>query len=231
MYPFSFEEATFSSRIRLPSTGIRRKRSRKLFQNALQSGTFWIRWGYIISSNPLRAILETFSRWRTGVSLFCLLYLGLFLTQLLVFKQIYVCWFFKLISPGGCRTLSGYFCYRCQDASFSLTFFLPWFWHFKLFLGLWRTSQQYKPTPMKFINGAYLLFRGLIIANTYASSMLSRVSYRFEINSSYTCGRAKTLRVDASNFENGEKSCLFKRIRIRVDRAWVESISVCNHSD
>jgi len=30
-----------------------------------------------VRSNPLRAILETFSRWRTGVSLFCLFILGL----------------------------------------------------------------------------------------------------------------------------------------------------------
>ena len=51
---------------------------------------------------------------------------------------------------------------------FSLTLFLPWFWHFKLFLRLWKTSQQYKPTPKKFKDGANLLFRGLIIANTYA---------------------------------------------------------------
>ena len=73
--------------------------------------------------------------------------------------------------------------YRCQEAkgwiSFSLTSFLPWFWHLSLFLRLWRTSQQYKPTPKKFKDGANLLFRGLIIANTYASSMRSRVSYRF----------------------------------------------------
>ena len=41
------------------------------------------------------------------------------------------------------------------------------------------------------------LFRGLIIANTYASNMRSRVSYRFQINSSYTSGHAKTLRADA----------------------------------
>ena len=30
--------------------------------------------------NPLRAIWETYSRWRTGASLSCLLYFGLFLT-------------------------------------------------------------------------------------------------------------------------------------------------------
>ena len=35
----------------------------------------------------------------------------------------------------------------------------------------------------------------------------------------YTCRRAKTLRAGANFFENGEKSCVFKRIRIRVDRA------------
>ena len=44
--------------------------------------------------------------------------------------------------------------------------------------------------------GAKLLFRGVIIANTYAASMRSRVSYRFQVDSSYTCGRAKMLRVD-----------------------------------
>ena len=58
-----------------------------------------------------------------------------------------------------------------------------------------------------------------IIVNTYASSMRNRVTYRFQINSSYTCGRAKTIQVDAKCFENGEKSCVFKRIRIPVDRA------------
>ena len=99
-YPFSFENATFSWRIRLPSTRIQWKRSMKteLFENALQSGTFWKccftctfgtnekgltfrkRWGHTISSNPLRAILETYSRRRMGASLSCLLYLGLFRT-------------------------------------------------------------------------------------------------------------------------------------------------------
>ena len=48
-----------------------------------------------------------------------------------------------------------------------------------------------------------------IIVNTYASSMRSRVSYRFQINSSYTCGRAKTIRVDAKCFENGGKKVAF----------------------
>ena len=37
--------------------------------------------------------------------------------------------------------------------------------------------------------------------------MRSRVSYRFQIDSAYTCGRAKMLRVDANVFGNGEKSC------------------------
>ena len=37
-----------------------------------------------------------------------------------------------------------------------------------------------------------------------------------------TCGRATTLRVEANVFENGEKKCcVFKRIRIRVDRALI----------
>ena len=84
---------------RLSSTHIRWKRSKKteLFENALQSGTFWKRcfrvhvwrdengtfrksWGHTISSNPLRAILKTYSRWRKGASLSCLLYLSSFLT-------------------------------------------------------------------------------------------------------------------------------------------------------
>ena len=42
-----------------------------------------------------------------------------------------------------------------------------------------------KPTPKKFKDCASLLFRGFIIANTYASSMSSWVSYRFEIDSWY----------------------------------------------
>ena len=37
----------------------------------------------------------------------------------------------------------------------------------------------------KFKGGANLLFRGLIIANTYASSMRSRVSFRFQIDLSH----------------------------------------------
>ena len=98
-YPFSFENATFSLRIRLPSTRIRWKRSmkREFFENTLQSGTFWKRcfpvyvwtdenrtfrerWRHTISSNLLRTILKTYSRWRTDASLCCLLCFGLFLT-------------------------------------------------------------------------------------------------------------------------------------------------------
>ena len=75
-HPFSFENATLSLRIRLPSTRIRWQQSMQteLFEYALQSGTFWKRcfrayvwtdengafrkrWGHTISSNPLRAIL------------------------------------------------------------------------------------------------------------------------------------------------------------------------------
>ena len=97
---------------------------------------------------------------------------------------------------------------------FRLTLFLPWFWHFKLFLWLWRTSQQYKPTLKKFKDGANLLFRGLIIANKYASSIRSRVSYRFQIDSSYTCGRAKAMRKcyewTRILLENGEKELRFQ---------------------
>ena len=57
-------------------------------------------------------------------------------------------------------------------------------------------------------------FRGLIIANTYASSIRSRVSYRFQIDSSYTCGRAKTMRKcyewTRILLENGEKELRFQ---------------------
>ena len=49
-----------------------------------------------------------------------------------------------------------------------------------------------------------------IIVNTYALSMRSRVSYRFQINSLYTCGRAKTIRADAKCFENEEKKLRFQ---------------------
>ena len=71
---------------------------------------------------------------------------------------------------------------------------LVWLWHLKLFLRLWRTSQQYKPKPKEIKEGANLLFRGLMIANTYTSRMSRRVNYRFQIDSSYTCGRTKTMR-------------------------------------
>ena len=43
-------------------------------------------------------------------------------------------------------------------------------------------------------DSANLLFRGLMYANTYASSIRSRVSHGFQIDSSYTCGRAKMMR-------------------------------------
>ena len=104
---------------------------------------------------------------------------------------------------------------RKVGSPFSLTLFLPWFWHFKLFLRLWRTSQQYKPTPKKFKDGANLLFRGLIIANTYALSKYRRVSYRCQIDSSYSYvwtseTDAKTPRVYANVFENGEKKLRFQ---------------------
>ena len=95
----------------------------------------------------------------------------------------------------------------------------------KLFLRLWRTSQQYKPTAKKFKDGGNLLFRGLIIANTYVSRMRSWVSYRFQIDSLYTCGRAKTMRKHYEwtqiCLKTEKKSCVFKRIRIRVDRALI----------
>ena len=63
-YPFSYDNATFSLRIRLPCTCIRWKRKRK-------------RWGHTISFNLLRAILETYSRWRTRAFPFLSFILGL----------------------------------------------------------------------------------------------------------------------------------------------------------
>ena len=63
--------------------------------------------------------------------------------------------------------------------------------------------------------------------NTYASSMRS---FCFQIDSSYTCGRAKTLRVDAIFVENGEKSCVFKRIRRRKPLAFKNAnFLTCNN--
>ena len=56
--------------------------------------------------------------------------------------------------------------------------------------------------------------------------MRSRVSYRFQIDGIREDGRndAKTQRVDVNFFENGEKkSCVFKRKRIREDRALMRS--------
>ena len=41
-------------------------------------------------------------------------------------------------------------------------------------------------------------------------SMRSRVSHRFQIDSSHTCGRANTLRVDANFFEDGENKFRFQ---------------------
>ena len=54
--------------------------------------------------------------------------------------------------------------------------------------------------------------------NTYASSMRSQVSYRSQIDSSYTCGRTKTKRKyyewTRIFLKTDKKSCVFKRIRI-----------------
>jgi len=142
MYPF--ENATFSLRIRLPSTRIRWKRSIKteLFENALQSGTFWKRCFRVYAWTNEN---ETF------------------------------------------RTL--------------------------------RSHYQFHSTPRN-IRNVFKMADGrfpFLSFNTYASSMRSRVSYCFQIDSSYTCGRAKTLQVDADFLKTEKKSCVFKRIRIRVD--------------
>ena len=116
---------------------------------------------------------------------------------------------------------------RKVGSPFSLTLFLPWFWHFKLFVRLWGTSQPHKPTPKKFKDGANLLFYGLIVANKYASSMRSRGSYRFQIDSSYMCGQAKTMRKHYEwtriFLKTGKRSYVFKRIRIRVDTQAAET--------
>ena len=66
-------------------------------------------------------------------------------------------------------------------------------------------------------------FLSFIVANTYASSMRRRVSYRFQVDSSYTCGQAKTMqkRYEWTRIilKTEKKSCFFRQVRIRVDRA------------
>ena len=145
------------------------------------------RWGHTISSNPLRTILETYLRWRTGASLSCLsylgFYLGLFLTQLLVFKFNSSSWLFQGAAEHYQVTFATGVKMRKVGSPLVCLCFSALIWHYKLFLRLSRTSQQYKPTPKKFKHGATLLFRGLMMENTQASSMRSRVSYRFQIDS------------------------------------------------
>ena len=72
----------------------------------------------------------------------------------------------------------------------------------------------YQPTPKKFKEGANLLFRGLIIANTYASSVRNRLSYHFQIDLSYSYTQAKTMPKSYEGtrifFENGEKKLRFQ---------------------
>ena len=78
-----------------------------------------------------------------------------------------------------------------------------------------KSHYQFQATPRN--------IRNLFKTADGASSMRSRVSYRFQIDSSYTCGRAKTMRkrYDWTRIflKTGKKSFVFKRIRIRVDRA------------
>ena len=145
-----------------------------------QNGTFRKRWRHTISSK----------RWWTGASLSCLLSLGLFLTSNCLFSSKFSfvnssSWLLQKVTEHYQVSFATGVKRRKVGSPFSLTLFLPWICHFKLFLRLWRTSQLYKPTPKKFKGGANLLFRGLIIANTYASSMRSRVSFRFQIDLSY----------------------------------------------
>ena len=102
---------------------------------------------------------------------------------------------------------------RKAGSPFSLTWILPRFWHFNLFLRLWRTAQQNKSTPKKFKDGANLLFRGLIIAKTYASqhAQSDKLSFSngFIVYVWTDENDAKTLRVEANFFETGEKKVLF----------------------
>ena len=59
-----------------------------------------------------------------------------------------------------------------------------------------RSHHQFHSTPRN-IRNLFKMADGrfpFLSFNTYVSSMRSRVSYRFQIDSSYTCGRAKTMR-------------------------------------
>ena len=84
-----------------------------------------------------------------------------------------------------------------------------------------RSHYQFHSTPRN-IRNLFKMADGrfpFLSFNTYASSMRSRVSYRFQIDSSYPCGQAKTMRTRNADFLKTEKqSCVFKRIVIRVDR-------------
>ena len=80
--------------------------------------------------------------------------------------------------------------------------FLPWFAPFKLFLWLWRTSQQYKPTLKKFKDGSVIVFKSI---------------HLFGVDGRKRCENATS----GQDFvwKTEKKSCVFKRIRIRVGRA------------
>ena len=67
-----------------------------------------------------------------------------------------------------------------------------------------KSHYQFQATPRN--------IRNLFKTADGASSMRSRVSYRFQIDSSYTCGRAKTMRKRyewTRIFENREKKVAF----------------------
>ena len=137
-------------------------------ENAFQSGTYWKRsfrvymwtgengtfrklWGHTsssinISSNPLRAILETYSRWRTDASVVFYTWAYFWPNCLFSSKFSFVnssTWLFQeavehyqvTFATGVKRPKVGSPC--------SLTLFLPGFWHFKLILRLRRGSHQY----------------------------------------------------------------------------------------
>ena len=115
---------------------------------------------------------------------------------------------------------------RKIGSPFSLTLFCPDFDILNCFCDFEERHNNINPHQTKFKDGVNLLFRGLLIANTsrvkHTQSGKLSFSNRFTVYVWTGENDAKTLRVDASVFENEKKNCVFKRIRIRVDRAWIK---------
>ena len=135
-----------------------------------QNGTFRKRWRHTISSK----------RWWTGASLSCLLSLGLFLTSNCLFSSKFSfvnssSWLLQKVTEHYQVSFATGVKRRKVGSPFSLTLFLPWIWHFQCSGDFEERHNNINPNQGKFKGGANLLFRGLIIANTYASSMRSRV--------------------------------------------------------